>query len=152
VTEERSRGAMLYAFAAMVLVVGGVWFVRAAPQTGVDPRVPQWRATAERLVPDEPLGGMSESIVLSGNNTTERDTPIDGGSYVLTVVCAGTGQVRVRLSTTGTDSGRAVPCSDDPSPQLLRVALADEFHLEISAEDEHGGAVFRWRLNRSRGY
>jgi hypothetical protein len=61
--------------------------------------------------------------------------------------------VRVQLSSSGTDSGRAIPCSDqEPGVDRIRVALADEFYLRVSAENDANGAVFRWRLQRSRGF
>jgi hypothetical protein len=134
-----------------VLIAGGVWFVRASPGAGVDPRMAAWRATAEELLPDAPLA-MSDTIVLSGDVPSEHRSPIDGGSYALSMLCAGTGQVRVRVSTGNNDSGRAVPCSDAPSPETIRVALADQFYLQVSAEEDDGGAVFRWRLQRTRRY
>jgi hypothetical protein len=148
---ERARGAMLYALTGVVLLGGGLWFLRAAPSTGADPRIAGWRATAERLLPDMPLQAMAETIVLNGELGTERTTPVDGGSYSLSMICAGTGQVRVRLSSTGNDSGRAVQCDDAPVVDRLRVAVADEFFMRVSAENDEGGAVFRWRLERTRG-
>jgi hypothetical protein len=60
--------------------------------------------------------------------------------------------VRVRLSDTGVDSGRAVPCDrQDPQSVELTVGLADELFLAVSAETE-GPAVFRWRIIRARSY
>ena len=94
---------------------------------------------------------MAETIVLTGELGTERTTPVDGGSYSLSMICAGTGQVRVRLSSTGNDSGRAVQCAEAPEVDRLRVAVADEFFMRVSAENDEGGAVFRWRLERTRG-
>jgi len=154
VIDERSRGIVLYALAGLVLAGGGVWFVRADPLVDESPRVAAWRSLAERSLPDEPSQAMAETLVLSSGERTERTTPVGGGSYTLSMVCAGlTGQVRVRLSMTGQDSGRAVPCSEEaPAVDRLRVALADEFHMRLSAENDTGGAVFRWRLERSRGF
>ena len=149
---DRTRGALLYTLAAVVLLAGGVWFFRTAPETGLDPRVAEWQTTAERLLPDSPLQTMADTIVLTGDTSTEHNSPVDGGSYALSMICAGTGQVRVRLSSSGrNDSGRVVRCSDAPSPERLRVALADEFFLSVSGEQDDGGAVFRWRLERTRG-
>jgi len=152
VTEDRTRGALLYSLAGLVMLGGGLWFFRAAPETGVDPRVAEWQETAERLLPDLPLQTTADTIVLSGDISTERNTPVDGGSYLLSVICAGTGQVRVRLSSSGlNDSGRGVPCSDSPTAEQLPVGLAEEFHLTVSAEPGEGSAVFRWRLERTGG-
>jgi hypothetical protein len=153
VISERTRGVVLYSLTAVVLLAGGVWFVGTAPRTGLDPRVARWQQTAERLLPDLALQTMADTIVITGDVRTERNGPVDGGSYALSMVCAGTGQVRVRLSSSGdNDSGRAVPCSDAPTPQQLRVALADEFFMSVSGEQDDGGAVFRWRLERTRSF
>jgi len=150
VTDERRRGVVLYALTALTLAAGAVWYAWAAPQIGPDPRVQQWRATAERLLPDLPLQTMADTIVLENDLAAERRSPIVGGSYALSMICAGTGHVRVRLSTGGNDSGRAVRCSDKPSPDTIRVALADKFFLSVAAEEDEGVAVFRWRLERTR--
>jgi hypothetical protein len=115
--------------------------------------VAAWRTTVERLVPDEPLQTMADTVVLAGATSRESTTPVDGGSYTLTMACAGSGQVRVRLSSFGDDSGRAVRCTDEPSSEQISVALADEFFMLMSSEPEGAGrAVFRWRLDRTRGY
>jgi hypothetical protein len=152
VTEDRTRGALLYSLAGAVLVGGGLWFLRAAPETGLDPRVAGWQETAERLLPDLPLQTMADTIVLTGDISTEHNSPVDGGSYLLSVVCAGTGQVRVRLSSSGlNDSGRGVRCSDNPTAEQLTVGLAGEFYLSVSGEQNQGSAVFRWRLERTGG-
>jgi hypothetical protein len=152
VTDERSRGVVLYGLTALMLAGGVFWFLRAAPSTEVDPRVAAWRETAESVLPDLPLQADADTIVLRGEQAAERSTAIDGGSYALSMLCAGTGQVRVRVSTGDNDSGRAVRCSDEPTPETIRVALADEFYLQVSAEEDGGGAVFRWRLQRTRRY
>ena len=151
--DDRTRGALLYSLAGLVLLGGGVWFFRAAPETGLDPRVSEWQATVEQLLPDMPLQTMADTIVLTGDLSTERNSPVVGGPYSLSVICAGTGQVRVRLSSPGgNDSGRAVRCSDNPLPERLRFSLADEFYMSVSGEQEAGGAVFRWRLERVGGF
>ena len=62
------------------------------------------------------------------------------------------GDVRVRLSSSGYDSGRAVPCAESPQSVALTVAVAEKFFLRMSAETESGTAVFRWRLDRTRGF
>jgi hypothetical protein len=144
---------LLYAATGVVLLAGAGWYAWAAPDTGEDPRVAAWRATVERLVPDQPLQAMADTVVLSGATSRESTTPVDGGSYTLTMICAGSGQVRVRLSSFGNDSGRAVRCTDEPRTEQLNVGLADEFFMLVSSEpDGPGRAVFRWRLDRTRGY
>ena len=150
--EDRARGAMLYSLAGLILLAGGLWFVRAAPDDE-DDRIRAWRATAEELVPDVAAQAMAGTVVLSAGASTARTTPVTGGSYALTMICAGTGRVRVRLNTAGNDSGRAVVCTDTPTPQRLTVALAGEFFMMMSSESERGAsAVFRWRLERDRGF
>jgi hypothetical protein len=154
VTDERTRGVVLYALAGVVLLGGGVWFFRADPIADESPRLAAWRAAAEESLPDLPLQTMAETLVLSRGGRAERTAAVDGGAYTLSMVCAGTtGQVRVRLSSVGEDSGRAVPCREEaPTVDRLRVALAGEIFLRLSAENDTDGAVFRWRLERTRGF
>jgi hypothetical protein len=150
---DRAQGFVLYGLAALVLLAGGAWFVLADPIAGEPPELAAWRAAAEESLPDLPVQAMAETLVLSSGGRTERTTPVDGGSYTLSMVCAGpSGQVRVRLGT-GPESGRAVPCRETvPSVDRVRVALVGELTMRLSAENDTGGAVFRWRLERSRGF
>jgi Family of unknown function (DUF6023) len=154
-TSARARGAVLYALAVVLLLGFAVWYVRAAPPGGpsADPRVPGWRAAAGRLLPDLPLQVTAETIVMSGGTTTQRTRPVSGGSYALSMICLGDqGAVRVRLSASGYDSGRAVPCRESPSSVTLTVGLADEFLMRVNAETDSSPAVFRWRLDRATGF
>src|SRR4029450_12159771 len=130
------------------------WLVGARRGTCGSPQIAAWRETAERLLPDQPLQAMAETLVLSSGDRTGRSARVDGGSYTLSMVCSGIGgQVRVQLSSTGADSGRAVPCREqEPGVNQGRVPLADEFYMRLSAENDAGGAVFRWRLDRARGF
>lgn len=150
--QDRAAGATLYALALLLLVAGGIWFVRAAPETGDDAIIVAGRATVERLLPDVQRQAEAETMVLAAGVRTERSTDLPGGSYALTMLCVGEGQVRVRLSATGEDSGRAVPCARaDPQPVELTVGLADDLFMAVSAETQ-GPAVFRWRVTRTRSY
>jgi hypothetical protein len=155
VIAERSRGILLYSLAGLVLAGGGAWFLASDPVAGESDEVGAWRETAERVLPDTPLQATAETLALTSGGRVERTAPVDGGSYTLSMVCvAGTGQVRVRVSSSGSDSGRAVPCEAE-SPTVDRIvglALTDQFYLRLSAENDSGGAVFRWRLERSRGF
>jgi Family of unknown function (DUF6023) len=152
VNGDRARGALLYALSAVLLLGGGVWFFRAAPTTGDDPRVASWRRTAAQLLPDLPFQVTADTIVMAGDVTTERSTNVGGGSYTLSMVCLGDGgHVRVRLSSVGDDSGRAVACTPDPASVTLNVALAADFFMLVSGETGGATAVFRWRLDRARG-
>lgn len=149
---ERARGALLYGLFASLLVTGGVWFVRTAPPPGEDPQVTAWRQSALVSLPDLPFQVTAETVVVAGDRTTERSAMVDSGSYTLTMIClGGGGQVRVRVSSTGDDTGRAVPCEAEPVSVTLRMALATEFLLRVSGETDGDPAVFRWRLNPSRG-
>jgi hypothetical protein len=150
---DRGRGWALYALSAVLLAGGGVWFVRAAPHGGADPRLAAWQTTASRLLPDQPLQIKADTIVVTGDRTTERSADVPAGAYSLSMVCLGDGgQVRVRLSSSGDDSGRGLPCTDDPSTVTLTVALATDFFMTVSGETGGPAAVFRWRLDRSRGF
>jgi hypothetical protein len=152
VKQERARGALLYGLSAIVLLAGGVWFVRAAPP-GEDSEVTAWRQRALESLPDLPFQVTAETVVLAGDRTTERTAMVDSGSYTLTMIClGGGGQVRVRVSSIGDDTGRAVPCRAEPESVTLRMALATEFLLRVSGETDGESAVFRWRLNPSRGF
>jgi Family of unknown function (DUF6023) len=146
-TPERARGAQLCALAVLVLGGGGGWFFAAAPDTGEDPRVPGWRETVMRGLPDDGAQAAAGTVVLGRGGDTEAAAAVPGGSFRLTMLCAGEGQVRARLSETGNDTGRAVPCADRPEPVTLTVGLGTQFHLHLAAEN--GAAVFRWRLTRA---
>jgi len=141
----------LYLLSVALLAAGAVWFVRGAPVSIPDPRVVRWRDSAANLLPDGPFQVRADTIVMNGNSSIERDATHGAGSYTLSMICLGEqGRIRVRLSSSGDDSGRAVPCSASPRTVSLSVALADDFFMAIDAETE-GIAVFRWRLDRARG-
>jgi hypothetical protein len=149
---ERGRGALLYALSATLLIAGGLWFFRAAPPSREDPRVAAWQQSAADRLPDLPLQVTAETLVLDGDRTTERTATVDGGSYTLSMICLGAGgQVRVSLSLAGDDSGRAVRCAEDPVSVTVTMAVAADFFLRVSGETDGNPAVFRWRLDRSRG-
>jgi hypothetical protein len=151
VKSEQSRALQLYALAAVLLIGGIVWFVRAAPYVGDDPRVLAWQATVIRELPDvQPQVG-SDTLMLGSGAEREARAPVDGGSFALTMICAGVGQVRVRLSAIGSnDTGRAVPCTDAPRTVTLTVGLGTEFYLSMQSETSE--AVFRWRLTPATTY
>ena len=150
--EDRATGVTLYALALVLLLAGVVWFVRAAPEVGEAAAVVAGRAAVERLLPDVPRQAQAETMVLAEGVRTERRPVLAGGSYALAMLCVGAGQVRVRLSTAGEDSGRAVPCAArEPQPVELTVGLANDLFFAVSAETR-GTAVFRWRVTRTRIY
>ena len=152
VTQERARGVTLYALALVLVAAGGFWFFRTAPDVGKDEDIAAGRRTVEALLPDVPSQAEAETMVLAAGDREERNTSVRGGSYAVALACAGDGQVRVRLSTTSEDSGRAVPCARErPETVEFTVGLASVFYMVVSAETEEP-AVFRWRLIRSRSY
>ncbi|BFU41978.1 DUF6023 family protein [Krasilnikovia sp. MM14-A1004] len=150
-TADRARGLQLYALAAALLVAGAVWWVRAAPVAVADPRVAGWKDAVARRLPDATPQVQADTLVLSRGASEQREAAVAGGTFTLTMVCAGQGQVRVRLSTSGNDSGRAVPCGDRPDPVMLTVALAHQFFMSITAETD-SAAVFRWRLTQAAAF
>lgn len=139
----------LYGLTAALATAGAAVFVATAPRTGEDPRIVAGRASVERAVPDVPEQAEAETLVLAAGSRAERNAPVQGGSFTLTMACAGEGQIRVRLSITTIDSGRAVKCGDEPGAVELEVGLASMFFLSVAAESETE-TVFRWRLTRSR--
>ena len=149
-TPERARGLQLYLLAALVVLGGGVWFLRTAPYLGNDPRVQQWRETVTLGLPDvQPQTG-ADTVVLGQGAATEAGASVAGGSFTLSMLCAGVGQVRVRLSSGGNDTGRPVRCADRPNPVTLTIGLGTEFYMSIESESD--AAVFRWRLTPKTTY
>ncbi|MEV4704757.1 DUF6023 family protein [Actinoplanes sp. NPDC049316] len=151
-TRERAQGWTLYALALLLALAGGFWFVRTAPDTGEAEGIAAGRRTLETLLPDVPLQAQAETLVLGAGENEERNKAVRSGSYAIALACVGEGQVRVRLSTTSEDSGRAVRCARErPETVEFTVALADAFYMVVSAETQDT-SVFRWRLTRSRSY
>ena len=149
-TPERARGLQLYLLAVVVLVAGGAWFLRSAPYLGDDPRVGPWRETVTLGLPDvQPQTG-ADTVVLGRGADTEAGAQVSGGSFALSLICAGVGQVRVRLSSGGNDTGRPVRCADRPEPITLTIGLGTEFYMSIESETD--AAVFRWRLTPKATY
>jgi hypothetical protein len=138
-------GAVLYAAAALLVVTGSVWWVRAAPPPEERSQVTAWRVTAEKLLPDRYEQIAAGTVVIRAEGASEVTAETRPGRHYLFFLCAGHGQVLIRLSSGGPESGRLVDCEDPPVVQSLAVGLADRFYLQIS-----GGAastvVFRWLL------
>jgi hypothetical protein len=149
VKPERARGLQLYVLAVLVLIGGGVWFFRAAPRLGVDPRLAGWRATVTLAVPDVQPQVDADTLVLGNGTDRQATAQVPGGSFTLTMICAGTGNVRVRMST-GNDTGLAIACATRPQPVTITVGLGPQFFLSMESESE--GAVFRWRLTQASTY
>ena len=143
-TQDQARGLQLYALAVLVLIGGGVWFFRAAPNLGGDAQVQAWRATVTRELPDVQPQIDAGTVLVARGADSEATAQVPGGSFILTMICAGAGHVRVRLSSTGNDTGLPIPCADQPQPVTLKVGLGTEFYMSMVAETDR--AVFRWRL------
>jgi hypothetical protein len=145
-TVNRTNGAVLYACTAAVLAAGATWWFASAPAAHVDEQMTAWRATVEASVPDRSDQVDAQTTLIGPEQVGTVGGEASPGPYRLLLVCAGRGQVRVRLSTTGDDSGRAIPCSDAPVPVELAVGLADAYFLGYSAEVPNRVA-FRWQLS-----
>ncbi|GGL02972.1 DUF6023 family protein [Mangrovihabitans endophyticus] len=145
---ERGRGAVIYALAGGVAAAGVLWWFRAAPTIAPNPRAEAWRGTVERLLPEGP-GRAANTVTLGPGAVREVSMQVSDGSYVVSVVCAGPAQSRVRVSvsTVGEDSGRGVRCGEDPLPMHFTLGLAGQFHLNLAA-DAGGPVMFRWALQR----
>ncbi|MET7456581.1 DUF6023 family protein [Streptomyces sp. NPDC005574] len=68
-----------------------------------------------------------------------------GVAYEVTVVCAGTGTVRMVVTPAATGSTRPVPC--DRSVVSARLPVAGAPHLDVRAEAGATGMV-AWRIDR----
>ncbi|MGA5303338.1 DUF6023 family protein [Nucisporomicrobium flavum] len=151
-TRERAQGVTLYALALLLALAGGFWFVGAAPDTAEADGIAAGRRTLEALLPDVPVQTEAETLVLDAGGHEERNAAVRSGSYAIALACVGEGQLRVRLSTTSDDSGRAVRCArEQPQTVEFTVALAEAFYMVVSAETREP-SVFRWRLIRSGSY
>jgi len=144
---ERTRGVLLYAFAAVVLAAGGIWWFRAAPQQAVDPQIQQWRQSAERLVPDLDNQDAGETLALAAGAEREVQANVSNGSFRVTVVCVGGGDssVRISLSDSGADSGHGLDCSGDRRPFGFPVAVAGQLRINVNV-GEAGPVVFRYTV------
>jgi hypothetical protein len=142
---RRTTGAVLYAVAAALLVVGALWWVRAAPDVGADPQVVTWRAAVQRLLPDRVDQLAAGTVTVRAEGAQEVEAATRPGRYFLFYLCAGQGQVRISSSSTGSAAGTSVDCTDPPQVQSLTIGLADRFSLSIMAASP-STVVFRWQL------
>jgi len=143
---ERARGVVLYACAGLILAGGGVWWVRAAPRSILDPRIAQWQQSAERMLPDTDNQQTAGTVALAAG--VEQEVLADGGDgpLVVSVVCVGGAgsAMRISLSEAG-DSGRGLDCAGDQAPFQFKVTAPDQLRMNVTVT-ETGPVVFRYAL------
>ncbi len=146
---DRVPAAVLYAVAVVLLALGGVWWVRAAPSPArIDPELAAWRATVEELLPGRDDELQADTVILDGEEQESFIVDVQPGPHLLSVVCAGRGQVQVDVTTSGSPGeGRPLSCLESPRPFTVPIGLSDTFQMEVfsSAGDR---AVLRWQLVR----
>ncbi|AEV88918.1 hypothetical protein ACWT_7909 [Actinoplanes sp. SE50] len=145
---ERGRGAILHGLAALVLAAGGTWWWRAAPRDASDPRLLTWRLTAEQLLPETGDQEAAETVALAPRQDYEKVSDLDGGTFQVSVICAGPDGSRARVSFGGPESGLGLNCSGTRTPQVFSVGVGTELRLRVTAEGE-GPVVFRYTLQRA---
>jgi hypothetical protein len=148
VTSERARGAVLYAGAALLLVAGGTWWVRAEPPPQNDPDLARWTVAAERLLPEPPGAEVTKTIELGAGAGRQVDAPVDTGNQRVSVVCVGESETIVRVSLgTVDDSGRGLHCTDDQAATHFEVFLVDHLHMNLNVTGS-SPVVFRYSVVR----
>ena len=147
---DRARGAALYATTAVLLAGGTAWWFRAAPGDRTDPLVAQWRANAERLLPDPSGEGDADTVEIAANSDREMVSDVDAGKYQVSVVCVGgvDSRVRVSMGEAATDSGRGLNCADGAQRDQFEVGTSGRLHLYVAVGDL-GPVVFRYTLLRT---
>nr|GID82941.1 hypothetical protein Ade03nite_18650 [Actinoplanes derwentensis] len=141
---------VLYALTAVSMVIGLMWWWRAAPRQAVDDRLTRWRFTAEQLLPDGGDHERASTIPLDAGTQHEEAVAVDRGNFQVSVVCAGDNGSRVRVSLGIGDSGRGLRCSGSRTPEVFSVGLAHELHLTVTVESTTP-IVFRYTLQRANG-
>ncbi|WIM96208.1 DUF6023 family protein [Actinoplanes oblitus] len=149
-TGARARGVVLHGAAALLLVVGGAWWWSARPRSAADPRLLDWRLTAERLLPDTGEQEAADTMVLAAGADYAKTDDLDGGAFLVSVVCAGPdgSLVRVSLGEGDEDSGRGLHCSGSRTPEVFSVGVGTQLRLRVVV-DKIGPVIFRYTLERS---
>jgi hypothetical protein len=150
VTADRIRGAVLYAGVAVLLAVGAIWWVRAAPREPVDASIAKWTATAERLLPDPPDVEASDTLQLGAGVEREISAKLNGGVHHISVVCVGVANslVRVTLGSLN-DSGRGLDCMA-AQPFSFDVSVASGLRMDLSV-DGPNPVIFRYTVAKVTG-
>ena len=141
---------MLHALTALILVSGVVWWWNAAPSRAVDERLLGWRLSAEQLLPDAGGQELSSTMALEPGPGHEEVIGVEPGDFLISVVCAGADQSRIRVSLGSGESGRGVRCSGARTPDVLNVGLVNELHMLIRVESG-GPVIVRYTLQRANG-
>jgi hypothetical protein len=137
---------VIYAGAAVLLVAGGAWWVRAEPDRPAVPAVAKWTATAERLLPETPDAEAAETVELGAGLDRQIDAPVDTGNHRLSVVCVGESDSVVRVSLgLVDDSGRGLRCTGEEPPTHFEVSLAGHLHMNLSVVG-NSPVVFRYSV------
>jgi hypothetical protein len=144
---ERARGFVLYGCASVLLAGGGLWWVRAAPDDGVDPRIEQWSQDAQRLLPDVSEQQTAATMPIAAGADREVVADLETGSYQVNVVCVGgaDSRVRIRLGDDGSDSGRGIDCEGGSQLDNFTVGTAGQLRMNVTASP-NGPVVFRYSL------
>jgi uncharacterized protein DUF6023 len=144
---ERTRGAVLYALAALVLIAGGFWWLRAAPDGSADSRLDRWRQDAMRLLPNSGDQEDGDMIELAANVDHEIESPVAGGVYQVSAVCVGPPDSMVRVSQAGAEdyTGRALVCGQRVA--TFEVNVAEQLRMSVRAGPA-GPLVFRYTVSR----
>jgi hypothetical protein len=147
VSAERGRGAVLNLLTALILISGAAWWWRAAPREPADDRLLGWRLTAEQLLPESAEQQVASTLALADGDGHVEVAEVDGGEFLVSVVCAGDDGSRIRVSLGVQETGRGMRCSGSRTPEVFSVGLAKELKLRVSVE-EAGPVVFRYTLQR----
>ena len=146
---DRVRGAVLYAGAVVLLVVGGVWWVRAAPRQLTDSAVAQWTATAERLLPAPDDAEADDTLELAAGVDREVSVQLEDGSHHIEVVCVGGANSLMRVSLGSyNDSGRGMGCTGNTQPMSFDVGLAGGLRMKLSV-GEASAVVVRYAVTKA---
>ncbi|BCJ43243.1 hypothetical protein GCM10010168_00150 [Actinoplanes ianthinogenes] len=150
ISGERGRGVVLRVAAALLLVVGAGWWWSARPRSEADPRLLTWRLAAEQLLPETGDQETAETLVLAAGADYAKTDDLDGGAFLISVVCAGPddSSVRVSLGEGEEDSGRGLRCSGSRTPEVFSVGVGSRLHLRVVV-DQAGPIIFRYTLERS---
>jgi hypothetical protein len=117
----------------VLLVGGGVWWVRAAPRPVVDPAVAQWTTTAERLLPEPDDAEADDTIELGAGVDREVSVQLEDGSHHIEVVCVGGVNSLVRVSLGSyNDSGRGMGCTGGQQRMSFDVGVAGGLRMNLS--------------------